>query len=86
MTYQFIEKTISDIYYQKLFPNINSLENICNISDDKSGEEESSSNYYIQYSENISFVILKYYIEIEKRINSNYAVTGWMLCLITHIR
>ena len=50
MTKHFIEKTIYDIDYQKLLPEINSTSNIWNMSDDKIDEEESSSNYYTYYS------------------------------------
>ena len=64
ITKQCIEKKISDIDYQKLFPDINSTANICNMSDDESDEEELSSNDYTDYSENICFVISKLWIEI----------------------
>ena len=40
MTKQCIEKTIYDVDYQKLFPEISSPANIWNLSDDKSNEEE----------------------------------------------
>ena len=32
------------------------------------------------------FVILNLWNEREKHINTDYAVTGWMSCLITYIR
>ena len=53
MTKQCIEITISDIDYNKLLPDINSTANICNMSYEKSYEEESSPNDYTDYSENI---------------------------------
>ena len=59
MNKQCIEKKISDIDYQKLFTDISSPANTWNMSDGKSDEEESSSNDYTEYSENIYFVILK---------------------------
>ena len=53
--------------------------------DDESDEEESISNYYTLYYENICFVISSLWNEREKHINIDYAVTGWMLCVIPHI-
>ena len=57
ITYQCIEKKISGIDYQKLLPDISSPANIWNESDDDCNEEESLSNYYTEYSENICFVV-----------------------------
>ena len=56
------------------------------MSDDKIDEEESISNDFTLYSENICFVIYSLWYEREKHINNNYAVTCWMLCVIPHIR
>ena len=56
ITKQCIEKKI-DIDYQELFPEISSSWNVWNKSDDKSDEEESSSNDYTEYSDNICFLI-----------------------------
>ena len=86
ITKQCIDKTIYDIGYQKLFPDISSPTNIWNMSDDESDEEDSLSNYYTEYSDHICFVISKLWIEIEKHVNTDYAVTGWILCVIPHIR
>ena len=69
-----------------MFPEISSSANIWNISDDESNEEESISNDCTLYSEHICFVISSLWNEREKHINTNYAVTGWMLCVIPHIR
>ena len=38
------------------------------------------------YSDNICVVISNLWKEREKHINNDYSVTGWMLCIITHIR
>ena len=38
------------------------------------------------YSENICFVVSSLWNEREKHINTDYAVIGWMLCVILHIR
>ena len=57
MTKQFIEKTISDIDYQKLFPDISSPANIWNDSDEEIDEGDSLSNDYTEHSENIFFYI-----------------------------
>ena len=76
----------SDLDYQRVFPDISSSANIWNMSDDESDEEESISNYFTLYSENICFVISSLWNEREKYINTDYAVTGWMLCAIPHIR
>ena len=86
ITKQCIEKTISDIDYKKLFPDILSQTNIWNDSDNESDEEDSLSNGYTEYLDNIYFVISKLWNRIEKHINTDYDVTGWMLCVIPHIR
>ena len=79
-------RKISDIDYQELFPYISSSVNIWNISDDESDEEYSSSNYYTGISDNLCMVVSRLWNEIEKHINTDYTVTGWILCLIHHIR
>ena len=56
------------------------------MSDNESDEEESSSNDYTDYSENLCFVISKLWVEIDKHTNTYYTVTGWVLCVIPHIR
>ena len=86
MTKQCIEKTKPDLDYQRVLPDISLPANKWNMSDEKSDEEESISNDFTLYSENICFVISSLWNEREKIINTDYAVTGWMLCLITHIR
>ena len=86
MTKQCTEKTESDLDYQRFFPELSSLANIRNTSDDKSDEEEPTVKDSIFYSENICFVISNLWNKREEHINTNYAVTGWMLCLIPHIR
>ena len=86
MTKQCIEKTRQNIDYQRVFPDISSPDNIRNMSDDKTDEEESISNDFILYYENIYFVISSLWNEKEKHINTDYSVTGWMLCVIPHIR
>ena len=86
ITKQRIEKTISDIDYQKLFPDILSPTNIWNDSDNESDEEDSLSNGYTEYLDNIYFVISNLWNRREKYINTDYAVTGCMLCIIPHIR
>ena len=61
---QCIERKISDIYYKKIFPDINPTYNICNISDDESDEEESLSNDHTNYSSRLSLIceIIIYHI------------------------
>ena len=56
------------------------------MSDDKSDEEESISKNLTLYYENICFVISNLWNKREEHINTDYAVTGWMLCVIPHIR
>ena len=56
------------------------------MSDYESNEEESLSNDYTDYSENVCFVISKLWIERQKHINTDYDMTGCMLCVIYHIR
>ena len=86
MTKKCIEKKKSDIDYQRVFPDILSPANIWNMSDDESYEEESISDYFTLYSEDICFVVSSFYNEREKNINTDYAIIGWMLCVIPHIR
>ena len=64
MTKQCIEKSF-DIDYQELFPDISSTDSIRKMSDDKSDEEQSSSNDYTEYSDYICFVISKLWIARE---------------------
>ena len=54
--------------------------------DDKSDEGESISKNLTLYYENICFVISSLWNKREERINTDYSVTGWMLCVIPHIR
>ena len=86
MTKQCIEKTKSDLDYHRVFPEVSSLANIWNKSDDKSGEEEPKLKDSILYYENICFVISNLWNKREEHINTDYAVTGWILCVIPHIR
>ena len=53
----YIERKKSDLEYQRVFPDVSSLANIWNMSDEESDEEESTSKDSILYSENIYFVI-----------------------------
>ena len=55
-----------------------------------SDEEESSNienHWYIQtdYSEILSSLISKLWGERDIHTNTDYSVTGWMVCVITHI-
>ena len=56
------------------------------MSYDKIDESESSLDDYTNYSENICFVISYFWNKREKYINTNYAMTGWILCAIPLIR
>ena len=69
-----------------MFPEIFSPTNIWSESDYRSDEEESISNYCNLYSENICFDVSSLWNEREKHINTDYAVTDWVLCVITRIR
>ena len=86
MTKQCNEKTKSELDYQRSFPDVSSLYSIWNTSDDESDEEEPTVKDSILYSENICFVISNLWNKRWEHINTNYAVTGWMLCVIPHIR
>ena len=57
-----------------------------NMSDDESDEEDSISNDCTLYSENICFEISSLWNEREKHTNTYYYITGWVLCVIPHIR
>ena len=56
------------------------------MSDEESDEEDSISNDCTLYSEKNCFVISSLWYEREKHSNTDYAVTGWMLYVIPHIR
>ena len=86
MTKHLIEKTKSDLDYQIIFPDILSPDNIWNMYDGESDEEESMSNDFTLYSEKICSLIFSLCNEREKHINTDCAITGWMLCVIPHIR
>ena len=86
MTKQCIKKTKSYLDYQRGFPEVSSLANIWNTSDDESDEEDPTLKGSIFYYENICFVIFKLWNKREEHINTDYAVTGWVLCVILHIR
>ena len=79
-------ETKADPDYQRVFPDMLSPANIWNISDDKSDKEESISNYYTLYSGKKWFFISSWWNEREKDINTVYAETGWMLCVIIYTR
>ena len=70
-------KKISDAYYQVLFSYINSTDNIWNMSDGESGDDDSVSNYHTKYSEIFCFVVSKLWIERDKQINTDSELTGW---------
>ena len=55
------------------------------MSVDESDEEDALSNDYTHYLDSICFVISMFWIEREKYINTQYAETGCMLCVISHI-
>ena len=89
MTKQCIEKTKLDLDYQRSFPEVSSCSNIWITSDEESEEDEPTvptSKDSILYSENICYVISNLWNKREGHINTDYAVTGWMLCVIPHIR
>ena len=52
----------------------------------ESDEDESISNNLTLYSKNICFVISSLWKKREENINTDYAVNGWILCVIPHIR
>ena len=89
ITKQSIVKTKLDLDCQRVFPEISSYANIWNTSDDKSDDDEPTvptSKDSILYSENICYVISNLWNKREEHINTDYDVTGWMLCVIPHIR
>ena len=86
ITKQCIEKKKSDIDYQRVFPKVSSLANIWNTSDDGSDEEVPTLKHSILYYESICFVISNLWNKREEHVNTNYAVTGWIICVIPHIR
>ena len=81
-----MEKTNQILTIRDFFPDVSSLSNIWNTYDDESDEEEPTSKDSILYSENNCFVLSNLWNKREEYINTDYAVTGWMLCVIPHIR
>ena len=61
----------SDLDYHIVSPDISSPANIWNISDDEIDEDESISNDFTLYSENICFVISSFWNEGEQHINTD---------------
>ena len=60
-------------------------------SDNNTEEEDNIYGYYpdIIYSnllESLSFSVCKIWQKRQLHINTNFVVTGWMLCVIPHIR
>ena len=86
MTKHCIEKKKSDLEHQRVFPDVSSLSNIWNMSDDESDEEYSISNNLTLYYENICSVMSSLWNRREEHFNTDDAVTGWMLYILTHIR
>ena len=89
MTKQCIKKTKSDLGYHIVFPEVSSFANIWITSDDEIEEEEPTlptSKGSILYSKNICFVLSNLWNKREEHINTNYAVPGWVLSVIPHIR
>ena len=76
MTNQCIDKTKSDLDYQRVFPDTLSPSNIWNIFDDDIYEVESISNDFTLYYEDICFVISILWNKREENINTDYAVTS----------
>ena len=65
-----------------------SILNYCTLYDENDEEYPTvptvkDSNFY---SENICFFVSNLWNKREEHINTDYAVTGWMLCVITNIR
>ena len=78
MKKQCIEKTIYDIDYHRLFPDILSPANIWNDPDDESDEEESMSHDCNSYSDNNCFVISNLWNQTEEHFNTDYAMISLM--------
>ena len=89
ITKQCIEKTKLDLDYQRGFPEVSSFASIWITSDDKSDEDEPTvptSKDSMLYSENICYFISNLWNKGEEHINTDYAVTDWMSCVIPHSR
>ena len=89
MKKQCIEKKKLDLDYQRVFPEVSSYANIWITSDDESEEDDPTvppSKDSSLYSENICYVISNLWNKRGEHINTDYALTDWMLYVIPHIR
>ena len=92
MTKISIIKSSSGIDNKQLFPlSASSSQKVWISSDSETEEEENidtdgteSSDSYM--SESLSLSVCKLWQKIQLHINTDFSVTGWMLCLIPHIR
>ena len=80
----------SVIEYKDIFPLSNSSNNIRNIFDDDYSEEDffktnATDISNLNSSEMMSSLTFYYWKNREEYINTGYAVTGWMLIVITQI-
>ena len=92
MTKISIIKSSTDLDNKELFPvSSSSSQKIWNSSDSDTEEEENidtddpdSSNS--DMLEILSFSVCRLWQKRQLHINTDFAVTGWMLCVIPHIR
>ena len=85
-----IQKSCSDVDNKDILPVSTSYWSIWNISYSGYKEKEkldifNSDLTDSNMSESLSYLIFNYWGKREVHINTDYSVTGWMLCVITHI-
>ena len=85
-----IEKSFSEIYNEHILPVPITSTNIWNDKDSKSGKEylfnkENLDSIHSYSSWMMTSVIINFRDKREVHINTNYSITGWMLCVIPHI-
>ena len=92
MTKTSIIKSSSDIDNKEIFPVSGSSSQKVWISSDSDIKEEGNidtddlDSIDSDMLESLSFSVCKLWQKRQLHINTDFAVTGWMLCVITHIR
>ena len=92
MTKISIIKSSTDLDNKELFPiSISSSQKVWNSSDSDTEEEENIYTDGLESSDSdmleiLSLSVCKLWQKRQLHINTDFSVTGWMLCVIPHIR
>ena len=92
MTKIYIIKSSTDLDNKELFPvSVSSYQNVWISPDSDTEDEENIDTDDPEISdsdmlESLSFSVCKLWQKRQSHINTDFAVTGWMLCIIPYIR